>query len=119
MLHALMLSLALSLPHLPSPPTECTRDDVETRWGLPTMAGPLDSPWPAGSVLASYVQPVTDTDGICRVHLASKKGAKWIALVYYAPDGRMVSAHCLELGDLEVGHDVTPDVQRRLKARRT
>ena len=65
--------------------------------------------------MASYVQNPDDLDGLCRTHLGSESKAAWIALVYYAPDARLVSVHCLRVDNLEDGFDVTPDVDRRLK----
>ena len=113
------LLLAALLAGLPSPPLDWTRSQLEARFGPPTMAGPLEDDWDPGSILASYAQPVTDTDGLCRRHLATVKGARWVALVYYAPDGRLVAVHCIQLGDLDTGHDVTPDVVRRLRGEGT
>ena len=109
------LVLAALLAGLPSPPLDWTRSQLEARWGPPTMEGPAGLDWDPGSVLASYAQPVADTAGLCRAHIGTVRGARWVALVYYAPDGRLVSVHCLQLGDLDVGFDVTPDVITRLR----
>lgn len=111
------LLLAAVLAQLPSPPTGWTQAEVEKHWGPPTFAGPLAPPWEAGAVMASYSQPVEDTDGLCRVHLG--KGGAWLALVYYSAAGVLVSVHCVALSDLDTGHDVTPDVVRRLHRGRT
>lgn len=113
------LLLAALLAALPSPPTGWSRSQLEARFGPPTFAGPLEEPWPAGSVMASYSQPVEDTDGLCRVHLGTVRVVRWIALVYYAPAGELVSVHCMRLDDLDTGFDVTPDVLRRLMTPRS
>jgi hypothetical protein len=69
--------------------------------------------------MATYSQPLEDTDGLCRVHHGTVGGAVWIALVYYSAAGGLISVHCAQLGDLETGYDVTPDVLRRLHRGRT
>ena len=109
-----MISLALAalLTQVPSPPTGWTRAEVEARFGPPTFSGPLAPPWEEGAAMASYSQPVEDVDGICRVHAG--RGGTWLALVYYSRAGVLVSAHCVSLGDLDTGYDVTPDVLKRL-----
>jgi hypothetical protein len=115
---ALVLAAVLA-GQVPSPPTEWTRADVEKRWGPASFSGPLEAPWAEGSTVASYVQRADDVDGLCRVHAATKRGLRWIALVYYTPGDRLVSVHCLRLDDLDTGHDVLPDVVRRLRGGRT
>lgn len=109
------LALALLLTQVPSPPTGWTRAEVEARFGPPTFAGPLAPPWEPGSMMAAHSQPVEDLDGLCRRHIASKRGAVWMALAYYTPGAVLVSVHCIQLGDLDTGFDVTPDVVRRLQ----
>lgn len=111
---ALLLAL-LASQGTPTPPLAWTREDVESRFGDPTTTGPLLEPWGKGSVLATYVHPPEDLDGICRVHLGTAKGLRWVGLVYYSPGGHLVAAHCLRLDDLDNGHDVTPDVVKRLR----
>lgn len=113
------LALALLLTQVPSPPTGWTRAEVEQRFGPPTFSGPLAPPWEEGAAMATYSQPVEDTNGLCRRHIGTVRGVRWIALVYYSPDGRLVSVHCMRLDDLDVGYDVTPDVVRRLRAWKT
>lgn len=109
------LALALLLTQVPSPPTGWTRAEVEQRFGPPTFAGPLAPPWEEGAAMASYSQPVTDTNGLCRRHIGTVRGAVWMALVYYDAKGNLISVHCVQLGDLDTGYDVTPDVLRRLR----
>lgn len=114
-----LLVATLLAGQVPSPPTEWTRDDVENLWGPPTFSGPLRPPWAQGSTVASYVHRPDEVEGLCRTRLGTAKGLIWAALVYYTPAGRLVSVHCLQLGDLSVGHDVLPDVDRRLRRGRT
>lgn len=116
------LVLAIAAPALaqvPSPPTLWTRDDVDALFGRPAMAGPLDAPWEAGSVLAAYPQTPGDLNGPCRARLPDAPDAKWFLLAYFTPAGKLVATHCVQLGDLDTGHDVLPDVVRRLLGRRT
>lgn len=115
---ALLLAALLAVD-LPSPPTGWTRAEVEQHWGPPTFAGPLAPPWEDGAALATYSQPVEDTDGLCRTRSATVQGGRWFALVYYSAAAVLVSVHCVELGDLDTGYDVTPDVLRRLHGGRT
>lgn len=115
---ALLLAALLAVG-LPSPPTGWTRADFEKHWGPPTFAGPLEAPWEPGAMVATYAQQRDDTDAICRVHTLTVEGARWMALVYYSAAGTLVAAHCVQLGDLDTGHDVTPDVVRRLNRGRS
>ena len=113
------LVLAAALSQVPSPPTGWTRAEVEQRWGLPTFAGPLEAPWEPGAMVATYAQRRDDTDALCRVHTLTVEGARWMALVYYDAAAVLISVHCLQLGNLDEGHDVLPDVLRRLHGGRT
>ena len=110
---------AVLVAQVPSPPTGWTRAEVEQYWGPPTFAGPLAPPWEEGSMVATYAQSRDDVDGLCRRHVLTVEGARWMALAYYDAAANLISVHCLQLGNLDEGHDVTPDVLRRLHRGRT